>query len=69
MESMSDTVYFKHKYITMPTVTKNDAILQAAKELAKAIEKHLPSQIPVTNYEDLKKLSKVFDDIRFLWSV
>ena len=62
-ESVSDTVYFELKYITMPTVTKADAILQASKELAKAIENNLPSQIPVTNYEDLKKLSKTFDDI------
>ena len=27
------TVYFKHKYLTMPTITKADAIIKAAEEL------------------------------------
>lgn len=62
-ESVSDIVYFKLKYITMLMVTKANAILLAWKELAKAIENNLPSQIPATNYEDLKKLSKMFDDM------
>ena len=62
-ESVSDTVYFKHRYITMPMGMKADAILQAAKDLAKATERNLPSQVPATNYKDLKKLSKTFDEI------
>ncbi|KAL7490234.1 hypothetical protein ACHAW6_015984 [Cyclotella cf. meneghiniana] len=36
-EQVPDTVYFKHRYITMQTVTKADAVIKAAKELAQAI--------------------------------
>ena len=32
-----DTVFFKHKYITQPTVTKADAIINAYHKLADAI--------------------------------
>ena len=28
------TMYFKHKYITSPTITPQDAVIQAAKQLA-----------------------------------
>ena len=34
----SETVLFKHKYITVPTVTPADTIVQAAKELEDAIK-------------------------------
>ena len=32
-----DTVFFKHKFITQPTVTKADAIVNAYQKLADAI--------------------------------
>ena len=34
---ITDTVFFKHKYITQPTVTKADAIVNAYRKLADAI--------------------------------
>ena len=34
---VSDTVYFKHKYLTQPTVTPADAIVQAYRDLIQAI--------------------------------
>ena len=62
-EQVSDTVYFKHKCITMPTVTKADAVIKAAKEVAQSIKKHLPSEIPATNFDVLNWVSEIFDDI------
>ena len=38
----SETVIFKHKYITMPTVTPADAIVQAAKQLTDALKGNIP---------------------------
>ena len=35
---VSDTVFFKHKYITQPTVTPADAIVKALQNLARAIK-------------------------------
>jgi hypothetical protein len=35
---LSDTVYFKHKYITQPTITTADRIVNAYHELTRAIE-------------------------------
>ena len=34
-----NTVFFKHKYLTMPTITPGDALLKAAVELKETIEK------------------------------
>lgn len=57
-ESLSDTIYFKHKYITMPIVTKAEEVIKAA-----GIKSNLPSQVPETNYEALKKVSEIFDEV------
>ncbi len=59
---MLDTVYFKHKYITMPTVMKADAVIKAVKKLAQVIKKHLQSEIPATNFDALRWVSEIFDD-------
>ena len=37
-----NTVFFKHKYLTMPTITPGDALLKAAVELKETIEKRCP---------------------------
>lgn len=42
---------------------KADAVLQEAKELAKAIENNLPSMVLTTNIKGIWKLSKIFDEI------
>lgn len=47
----------------MPTMMKADAVLQEAKELAKAIENNLPSMVLATNIKGIWKLSKIFDEI------
>ena len=63
---ISDTVYFKHKYITVPTVSKADMVIQAAKELMKVLEKNLPSAAQVMNEEALKRLAAIYDDIAWM---
>ena len=34
---VSDTVFFKHKYLTNPSVSAQDALMQAAKQLTDAL--------------------------------
>ena len=38
-ERVSQPVYFKHKYLTNPTVTHADRVVQAARELCNALSK------------------------------
>ena len=37
-----NTVFFKHKYLTMPTITTADAILTATKDLQETLEGDIP---------------------------
>ncbi|KAL7481119.1 hypothetical protein ACHAW6_006805 [Cyclotella cf. meneghiniana] len=62
-ERVSDTVFFKHQYITVPKVTRADALIKAAKELTSVIRNGLPSATPATNMEDLTKLASIFEDV------
>ena len=61
-ERTSDTVFFKHKYLTMPTVTRADRVLQAAKDLTQAIQHEFPTALPATNIEELTKLANIFQE-------
>lgn len=63
VESVLDMVYLKHNYITMPTMSKADVVLHATKELAKAIKNNLRSMVPATNNKEIRKLSKILDEI------
>ena len=60
---VEDRVYFKHKYITMPTITKADVVVQTAKQWTGALEKNEPSAIPATNGDLLRKLAAIYDSI------
>ena len=55
---MGDTIFYKHKYLTMPTKTKADAIEEAAKDSKKALD----GGIPQTNIdkEAIEKLMEIF---------
>ena len=57
-ERVGDTIFYKHKYLTMPTKTKADAIEEAAKDLKKTLE----GGIPQTNIdkEVIEKLMEIF---------
>ena len=56
---VTDTVMFKHKYITWPAVTHGDVVCKAAFELAKALQGK-PIIKSQEQMRDLTKLSEVF---------
>ena len=39
---IGNTVFFKHKYLTMPTITTTNAVLTATKDLTTALEGDIP---------------------------
>jgi hypothetical protein len=52
---LSDTVYFKHRYITQPTITPEDRIVQAYHNLTQAIQ-GFPNSKGGANMEALQRL-------------
>ena len=58
-ERVSEIVFFKHKYLTNPTVTHADRIVQAARELYNALSKKKQG-MDKTTMEDLRELSKMY---------
>ena len=57
---VSDTVYFKQKYITHPTVTPEDAVIKAARQLSVALKVKLKSAIDKSGINQLKKVDAFF---------
>jgi hypothetical protein len=58
---ISDTVYFKHQYITNLTVSPKSHVVAAAQQLAAALEGNIPAGNKMA--EALKKVSKLFTKI------
>ena len=56
----SETMAFKHKYITMPSVTLADAVVQAVKELVDALKNKLPPPLTQPSTAQIKSLSDIF---------
>ena len=58
--SIGDTLFFKHKYITNITITNAKAIIQAAYNLASAIDNNIPkisqSKKAINNFMELFKI-------------
>ena len=54
----TNTVFFKHKHITNPTVTPADAIVNAAKDLTAALKGNVPGSLGATSLDDLKNWKK-----------
>ena len=52
---ISDTVYFKHQYITNPTVSPESHAVTAAQQLAKALQGNIPEGNETA--EALKKIT------------
>ena len=52
---------FKHKYITTPTVTPEDAVVAAVKELHKTLKGYVPPPIAKSGIDQIKELTKIFD--------
>ena len=51
---------FKHKYITAPTVTPADAIIQAEKELEDVIKNKIPPPFAKSVIDRLKECTHIF---------
>ena len=58
---ISNTVHFKHQYITNPTVSPESHIFAAAQQLATALQGNIPAGNKTA--EALKKVSKLFTKI------
>ena len=41
---VGETVFFKHKYLTQPSLTQSDALIKAAEDLSQALQNKLPDQ-------------------------
>ena len=54
-------MFFKHKYITAPTVTPQDAVIQAAKQLTDALKGIVPPPFSESGIDQIKKLSTIFN--------
>ena len=52
-------MFFKHKYLTMPTLTPSKAVLKAATDLAMAILEVIPQNTVAT--EALMKFREIFN--------
>ncbi len=58
---ISDTVFFKHQYITNPTVSPESHVLVAAQQLTTALKGNIPAGNKIA--EALKKVGKLFTKI------
>jgi len=61
-DRISETVFFKHKYLTNPTVTHADMVVKAAQDLYRALSKS-PNWKSQQKLQGLQALSEVFRDI------
>ncbi len=59
---ISDTVFFKHKYITQPTLTPVDTVVKAINNLTSALKGTRNVQ-GMQQIERLKKIDKLFNNI------
>ena len=60
---VADTVFFKHKYITVPNITKADAILAASTQLIKMLQGEIWTNIGKQEEEQLTRLAITFHTI------
>ena len=56
----TDTVFFKHKRITNPTVTPVGAIFHAVKELTEAMKGNVPRSLRDTSLDELARVEQIF---------
>ena len=47
------TIFFKHKYITMPTISNSDAIVATATHLVQVLMEEISTNIGETSIEQL----------------
>ena len=59
---ISNTVFHKHKYISNPSVTPDDAVIASAQNLAAALKSKMPQYLQESPFSELSLLSKIFSD-------
>ena len=57
---VSGKMFFKHKYLTNPSVTTGDVVCQAAYNLTKTLKKNIPEYFENTELDELKRLDSFF---------
>ena len=57
---VSGTVFHKHKYISAPAVTPEDAVIAAAGKLAEALKGNLPHNFGESSLDELTRLGTLF---------
>ena len=65
---VSDKVLFKHQYITIPEVSKANAIVAAATQLIKVLQDELLKNISETNKEQQAHLASIFHTTTNRWT-
>ncbi len=65
---ISGAAFFKHKYLTSPSVTLADLVIAAAENLTQAHETSIPQCLWVSTIQALKDLSEVFTDAAHKYS-
>ena len=59
---ISDTVFFKHKYITNPSVTPEDAVISAANRMSAALQAYKPNNMQEEDIDALRRLEAIFTE-------
>ena len=59
---VGNTVFFKHKYLTMPTITPGDAVVNAAEDLKRALIENISQGIEAK--QGIEQLMKIFKQQR-----
>ncbi len=57
-EPVSNTVFFKHKYLTQPTLTPEDQVIKAIQDLRNVIQRSKNKKGKV-NFNAIKALSEI----------
>ena len=60
---VADTIFFKHQFITMSTVSKADTIVVVANKLTQVIREKTESNIGATEQQQLKQLVEAFQKV------
>ena len=60
---VADTIFFKHQFITMSTVSKADTIVVVANKLTQVLREKTESNIGVTEQQQLKQLVEAFQKV------
>lgn len=60
MKQITDTVYFKHKHITQPSISIADTSVTSAMKLTKTITTNMKTSLTDLNLHELEKLAKIF---------